>query len=274
MIFYKITMANMKQKIFKEAYVARLRSRLQDGTSLPEYFSDTCSPPEDALFETLIIVDESNLNLKILESGNQAEADLENAIKIYKTYHALTETQASDPRLWTYLSHCTFRQYAMRRWGYTKPYEEAIQNNQTKQKAQDYYLSHWFVGSNDRALRRNALARLWWAAHLTVSPWERDPEMFMDGQRPEDPFHYTKVLFSTQDVFLQVLERGLGRDSRILIPVLDHIDKHGSLTREQIRSIMKELNLIASVRNISFLERSEIDKLLDSIIDATKQNAG
>ena len=101
---------------------------------------------------------------------------------------------------------------------------------------------------------------------MTVSPWDKNPELFKSREKDRnDQFRYTRILFSTQDVFLQVLERGIGRDAGILIPVLDYIDEHKPLSRAQIRGLMKELNLIASVRNISLLDRSEIDGLLASI---------
>ncbi|MBI2600479.1 hypothetical protein HYW42_00850 [Candidatus Daviesbacteria bacterium] len=61
------------------------------------------------------------------------------------------------------------------------------------------------------------------------------------------------------------MEIGLSRDRRILIPILDYIGEHAPLTREQIRVIIKELNLILSVRNIAVLNFDEIKALLEEI---------
>lgn len=254
------------QKIFKSSYISKLRSDLKSGASLKSYFLNAFSPPEDAIMETSIKIDPNKINLTIYSSGNQADADIKNAIKVYEAYHSLTETQASDSRLWTYLAHCTFRKYVMKRWDLRKKYNEVVSNPSVANSIINFILSHWFAGGNDRSLRRNAIARLWWATHLTVSPWKKDPEYFSGvDTASEDPYKYTKILFSTQDVFQQVLERGLGRDSRVLISVLEYIGKHSSMTREQIRKVMKELNLVASTQNIAILNRGELSNLIEEI---------
>lgn len=253
----------IKQKIFKGAYVSRLRSDLKSGVALKDYFGERFSPPEDAVMETSIKLEHGVPELKILKSGNQADADFENSMKIYEAYRHLTATQASDPRLWVYLTHCTFRKYVIKRWNIGKTYDEAAKDPDS---AKNYILSHWFSGGNDRALRRNAIARLWWAARLTVAPWEDDPEYFLGAVKEgEYPYKYTKILFSTQDVFQQVLERGLGREPRILISVLEYIGNKPEITREQIRKIMKELNLISSIQNVAILNRNELYQIIEEI---------
>lgn len=259
-------MSLIKQKIFKEKFVNDLRARVRTGKDLEEYLFNEFSIPEEAVWETNIIVDDEKLDLSIPESGNQATADLENAIKIYEAYKDINETQASDPRLWTYLTHITFGEYTLARWGFEGKSDD---EEESKQSDRDYILSHWFVNNNDRSLRRNAISRLWWAAYLTKSPWERNPSFF-EGSRVEttDPYKYTKILFSTQDVFQQVLERSLGRDSRILIPILDYIDKHSPLTRAQIRELVKQLNLVLSVRNVAMLNFDEMRAVLEEIGDS------
>ena len=255
------------QKIFRSSYVSQLRADLKSGVSLKDYFSKKFSSPDNSVMETSVKVKLDGLNLKIPASGNQADADFENAIKVYEAYRELTETQASDPRLWTYLSHCTFRKYVMKRWNMGKSHNEAVSSQSMANSATNFILSHWFVGGNDRSLRRNAIARLWWATYLTVSPWEKDPEYFSGTDvEKEDSYKYTKILFSTQDVFQQVLERGIGRNSRILISSLEYIGKHSPLTRKQIRDVMKELNLTSSIQNIAVLSKDELSALIEEIV--------
>ena len=257
----------INQKIFKGSYVSQLREDLISRRSLEGYFSEEFSPPENSIMETSVKVESDNLELLIPESGDPANADFDNAIKIYEAYRTLNETQASDPRLWIYLSHCTFRKYVMKRWGISKNYDEIIAENSLADKAIESIKSHWFAGGNDRYLRRNAIARLWWATYLTASPWRKDPEYFSGVDvTNEYPYRYTKILFSTQDVFQQVLERGIGRDSHILISVLECIEKNPNLKREQIRNIMKELNLTSSIKNISILNKNELSEFISEII--------
>jgi hypothetical protein len=130
-------------------------------------------------------------------------------------------------------------------------------------------LEHWFASGADRSLRRHAIARLWWAAHLTASPWERNPEFFGRIEGKEDAYALTRVVFATQDIFQQVLERSIGRDNKILVAVLDCIRDRMKAdmlpTREQIRAVMKELNLISSVRNLSVLAWPELKEAVDEL---------
>ena len=229
-------MAEINQKIFKEAYVEELRAKVLNGQSINDYYSESFSYPEEMVWPTGIIVDDSKLDLKILDSGNQADTDLENAKKIYETFKM------------------------------PKTAGELSTESEEPKSIKEFILSHWFVGGNDRSLRRHAIARLWWAAHLTVSPWEKDPVFYQGVKfKTDDSYLFTKILFSTQDVFQQVLERSLGRDSRILIPVLAYIEESGPLTREQIRDLIKELNLALCIRNITLMNFNEIKEFISEI---------
>lgn len=113
-------------------------------------------------------------------------------------------------------------------------------------------------------MRRHAIARLWWAAHLTYAPWESDPEFFGDLKN-EDPYYYTRVLFSTQDIYQQVLERAMGRSNHILISVLDYLGKNKEFakSREDIRTLMKELNLAYGTKKIITLDRDALRLLIE-----------
>ena len=140
-----------------------------------------------------------------------------------------------------------------------------IKDDASKTKAINFILEHWFVSGNDlKGLRRHAIARLWWAAHLTYAPWESDPEYFLDLKN-KDPYFYTRVLLSTQDIYQQVLERGMGRSSRILISVLDYLarNKKCAQSREKIRNLMKELNLAYGTKKIIALDRPALKSLIE-----------
>jgi hypothetical protein len=72
-------------------------------------------------------------------------------------------------------------------------------------------------------------------------------------------------LLSTQDIYQQVLERGFGRDNRLLIAILEFIEACPDLSRQQIRSFMKEINLELSVKNFAILNRPEMKKAIFEI---------
>lgn len=255
---------NKFQKIFKRIAVDQLRAGLRSGNYLENYFKDSYAPKERDLISSAIGVNGKSPTLKAPKS-DPVSVDLDNAITIHTYYSNLDETQASDPRLWTYLSHVEFRKYCLTRWGLNGSYKE-IKDEQSKQKAIRYIFEHWFVSGNDRDLRRHAIARLWWAAHLTHAPWEKDPEFF-SGLKNKDPYYYTKVLLSTQDIYQQVLERGMGRSNKILISILDYLGKNKkfALSREKIRRLVKELNLAYGTKKIIALNRQDLKSLIERL---------
>ncbi len=249
------------QKIFKRAAVDRMRDQLRAGITLENYFKEFESVDEADCLPSTIEVRAPRPVLSAPQDDPVA-TDLENAIVLHGYYPELDETQASDPRLWAYLSHVDFRAYTMARWGLDGSYADL--NDESKQKAINYVLEHWFTSGNDRDLRRHAIARLWWAAHLTRAPWEKDPEFFGHLVQ-KDPYHYTKILLQTQDIYQQVLERAMGRSDRILISVLDYLGNHAEFaqSRAKIRSLMKELNLAYGTRKLITLNPEQLAKLVE-----------
>jgi len=256
---------NKFQKIFRKNAVATMRESLKSGVSLDSYFQTSYPVKVKATLNSNIEVKGKPPALKV-PKADVVSADLENAITLYEYYCGLDETQASDPRLWAYLSHIEFRKYALARWGLKGSYKDL--KDEAKNKAINYILEHWFVSGNDRDLRRHALARLWWATRLTYAPWEADPEFFSD-LRNKDPYYYTRALLSTQDIYQQVLERGMGRSNRILISVLDYLARHKRFTnsREKVRTLMKELNLAYGTKKIITLSRPSLKLLIEKIAE-------
>ena len=241
-----------------------MRVELRSGHSLKSYFEDSYPVKERELLVSTIETPGKPPALKAPKK-DPVSADLENAIALHGYYGGLDETQASDPRLWIYLSHAEFRKYALARWGLDGSYSD-LKDDAAKKRAINQLLEHWFISGNDRDLRRHAIARLWWAAHLTYAPWEKDSEFFSDLKN-KDPYYYTRILLSMQDIYQQVLERAMGRSNRILISVLDYFGKNKKFaqSRENVRSLMKELNLAYGTRKIISLGRKNLAEVIEKI---------
>jgi hypothetical protein len=120
--------------------------------------------------------------------------DAENVRRVYQWLNDLTPVQASDPRLWVYLSHAPYADYTAARW----PIDP--ESNVTDRIRERYFLE----GEGLASLVRNSIARLWWFGYLT-----RDTNQ-------ADPFELTDVLLSLQDIQMAFLERAIGRSPRIL----------------------------------------------------------
>lgn len=250
-----------QQKIFWKAVAEQMRADLRSGKSLKSYFEQSYPVKEKDTLLSSIVVQGKPPALKAPKK-DPVSADLENAIALHEYYRSIDETQASDPRLWAYLSHVEFRKYSLARWGLPGEYKD-LKTDAEKQRAANQLLEHWFVSGNDRDLRRHAIARLWWAAHLTYAPWEKDPEFFGDLKK-KDSYYFTRILLFTQDIYQQVLERAMGRSNRILIAVLDYLGKNKKFaqSREKVRSLMKELNLIYGTKKIIALNKAALESLI------------
>ncbi|MDO8537181.1 MAG: DUF6339 family protein [bacterium] len=251
------------QKIFKRAAVAQMRADLRSEKSLKGYFEKDYPVKNEDLLPSTVEIQGKPPILEIPKK-DPVSADLDNAIALYGYYRKLDELQASDPRLWAYLSHVEFRKYSLARWGFGETAKGLKKEDEPK--AINYFLEHWFISGNDRDLRRHAIARLWWAAHLTYAPWERDPEFFGD-MKEKDPYCFTRTLFFTQDIYQQVLERAMGRSDRILISVLEYLreNKKFADVRENVRDLMKELNLAYGTKKIITLDRASLKSLIERV---------
>lgn len=261
---------NLAQKIFKRAAVDKMRNDLRSGVSLEDYFKEDYSVDENTLLPSTIVI-EGRPPVLATPENDPVSADIDNAIALHEYYRNLDETQASDPRLWTYLSHVEFRKYSLARWGLKGSLEE-LSDPAEKSKAITYLLEHWFISGNDRDLRRHAIARLWWAAHLTHAPWETDPDFF-GSLKKDDPYHYTRILLFTQDIYQQVLERAMGRSNRILISVLDYLGENQEFakSRESVRRLMKELNLAYGTKKLIMLDYNQLKETIEKTAKAVAE---
>ena len=185
-------MKSSHQEIFKQAFAEELRAQVSAGNSLAGYQSRSFDVLEGTVIQSML---EITVPPPVLNPD--PGSDCENAIKIYEYLGNLDKTQASDKRLWIYLSHVTFRDYTIDRWPLRASIEDLTGDSAVAEKAKNFILDRWFLSGNARSLRRHSIARLWWAAYLTVAPWDRDPEFFSSIDTT-DEYLYTKILFSTR----------------------------------------------------------------------------
>lgn len=183
-----------------------------------------------------------------------AETEFENARRVYEYVGPIEEAGARDPRLWVALAHTVFHEYCRQRW---RPPGDNIE------KWRSAVCDHWFVEGGLAALRRHAIARLWWAAHLTRQPTEQ--EAHLAAARTADEWHYTRLLLANQDVFQGLVERKFGSDRGILLAALAVIgkDRAGRATSPFATALTKEINLTCSYRELGVLPFADLVLLLE-----------
>lgn len=223
-------------RVLQQEYLESLAARGTIRSSLEQYRAAEAFP----------LVDKMILPTRIKAAGDFPDLvvgkdppkdDTENAIAIHRFLPGLLPSDAADRRLWAWLCHGPLFEYARKRW-------EIPSNND---KAVEHVRTHWFVdGAGLNALRRNAIARLWWAASLTHAPWNRDG---LDGVKKHgDEYFFTRILLKNQDIYQGLVERLFGTDTRVLIAALQVIgeDEKKRATSEFSPAFGKELNLQAA----------------------------
>lgn len=260
-------MAIIKQLIFNAAYSEELQAKLTSGETFADYYTGEFDIDENQSFESDIKTTDEEVYLE-----PTPDADFQSAIKLYEAYKDLDNTQASDRRFWNYLSHITFKDYTLRRWTPKYSLDEARANTTSKSKATDTFIDRWFATGSSRSLRRHALARLWWTAHLTVAPWERNPDDYGELFN-EDRYIYTKLVFSSQDILTSLLERKVGWSDKLVFASLEYFRLNPDfLLRSNVRSLMKEINLILSYRKITILPFESLVSLVSEAASNIKDH--
>jgi hypothetical protein len=174
--------------------------------------------------------------------------DFENTKKLYTALKGISVIQATDERLWAYLTHTTFWNYMRRRW----PVESYLDKDKPADAVKERY---FFMANRDRALIRNGIARLWWYGYVSYDE-ERD-----------DPFELTRMLLSKLDIAQSLLERSFSRNpdiTKAVLSVLKQKEQEDSsfIDRENFRSLMMYINQLGGVTILDILDRNDLEELV------------
>ena len=240
-----------KQLIFKDKYVQRLKENLADGSLLSFYRSNQFIYDKKEVLMMPNIIASPDLVNKL-----DFEDDFKTAVLLYKAFENLAPIQASDERLWTYLSHVDLYPYMIKRW--SNVYDGSAKNDI------EYIVEHWFLSSSAQSnLLRHALSGLWWSVFLSV-----------DESRGPNKYDLTKILFRQLDFPTRTLGTyKLGRHREAVIGILEFIQENENLFSKKFeyktRFITKHLNVIGGVKPIAYYNRhffkSELEKLSSTI---------
>ena len=121
-------------------------------------------------------------------------------------------------------------------------------------------------------MRRNAISRLWWAANLTVAPWETDQGL--EHLQSSDRFKFTRILLSKAQIFQDVLEREYGSNLRLRTLLLSSLEKHlPSVSNKDnlSKATSTQLLLVLKNRHVDALPLSDAESVIDSLVASTVQ---
>lgn len=190
---------------------------------------------DELICETAILVDDFKLDMS-QPKGRESLTDVENIKRVYNHMKFLSDSQASDERLWSAYTFSEFKDYMCYRW--------------PAKSASDLENRYLFGYSAQRSLFRNGISRLWWLGRFTY-----------DDSR-ENPYELTEYLCSNQDFIETICGRNIFNNQVIGNSVIVALyDAHvaGVVTdRETIRDIAKYVNLLAGTYLIDTFTKEEI----------------
>ena len=154
----------MKLYFMKKEAMENLKSNLQYTYS--KYFTestnkwlfDVCEMNPFVEFKEVPDFQLADLN----PDFSKGEIDFKNCKIIYENLSFLTESQASDERLWAGLTHGVFYDYMRKRWNYDK-----LSPTNAKKYIGEIKTRFFFSGGVRSGFYRNTLAKCWWVGKNT-----------------------------------------------------------------------------------------------------------
>lgn len=238
----------MKLQIIKEDALLFLKENTLSLKKL--YLNDNCEEliqhyDGTAFIETKYDIDEFALDMS---EENPLITDIENVKRVFNRLRFISDSQATDERLWSYLSLSVFWKYVQYRWN--------VKANCTEGNI----LSHFYFNySTRRSYTRNAIARLWWIGRLTYD------------ETRDDPYELTAYLCKHPDYVMHLLERSQSNNLsiiRVFLQALIDSETCGKLINtDEFGELTKCLNLLGGSYIVDCLPEKELYKKISEKIE-------
>ena len=215
-----------------------------------DYYSDIDNSWIEKRFDKREYSKESRIDVT-LPQLSISNSEYMNAVNIHTAFKdRITPKQASNPYLWSYLSHCIYWEYTCQRWSSTRMSVDSIKE-------------HYFCKSetgNRIGFLRNSISRLWWMAELS----------YQDDK--SNRYELTELLFSHSDLCQSVIERNFSMNKEVIVGILSAIkainddpalknvgiDKNGEY---EWRNLCKYINRYGAVTLLDVLDRDDIREI-------------
>jgi hypothetical protein len=228
--------------------------------STNKWIADVCG--ENPFIE---FKDTTEFKLAGLDSDmSPGEIDLNNCKILYERLQFLSESQASDERLWAGLTHTTFYDYMRKRWGYG--YGKKLQSSEKETGA--IMTRFFYKGSGRSGFYRNTLAKCWWVGHNTY-----DPNNIENHFESLDFIGSNDINSKITEFFFNFTFSSNPYIMAAIVEALKHFKSEGKrlLVREHIRPAMSYLNAVGGSVVLDCLEKEEITEIFIDAIEAIMQ---
>lgn len=241
----------MKLRIINEDSLNSLKSNLP---SIYKMFSHT-DPSEVMLFigdTSFRDYKEIDNFLLSMDSEKPYFTDFENVKRFYQNLRFLSDSQASEERLWVSLGIHNFWEYIQYRWN--------IKKKPTFENINQHF---FFAYRPRRSFTRNALARLWWIGRLTYD------------ETRDNPFELTEFVCESSDFIMHILERNFSNNLDLIRPLISGLlnarNDGVNINTNLVGELTKYLNLLGGTYIIDCMDE---DVLESKIIQKAKDLSG
>lgn len=202
----------------------------EDGKSLNDFFGR-----DNLIKETQFEINDFKLDMS-QPDGKESLTDVENIQRVYNHMKFLSDSQASDERIWAAYNFSEFLDYMRYRW--------------KASSISDLENRYLFGYSVQRSLFRNGVSRLWWIGRFTYD------------ETRLDPYELTRFLCKDQDYIENICGRNIFNNPNVgfaTISALYDAEKAGVVVnRELVREVSRYVNLLAGTYLLDTLSEEEI----------------
>ena len=194
-----------------------------------------------------------------LKMEHGIDDDYENMITMYENLKFLTDSQASDERLWSGMAHTIFWKYMQHRWPIP----------QKKEKRNRHILNNYFFWNSTKSVFLNGLSRLWWYARFTYD------------ENLEDHYELTKYVCENDinGKIFPLLSCAFVNNKEVFKNIIKAIkkfeeDTNTKLTRDQFGELKKYLNRLSGKVFIDELNSEDIYNKICERIQIIQESTG
>lgn len=243
-----------RQALYKYDYLSQLLTNIQEGVSIEQYKTGDFN--NDSEYIKLIPNVDTPIDLqnKLLEIENRLnldrwKKDLEEAKCVYESFKNLTRLQATDERLWAYLTHVSLFKFLQLRW--------PIPWDQPKEKIKKHIIDHWFL-LNPNYIIRHSIGGLWWSVYTTY-----------DEDR-ENPYELTEYYYQlTTEFGIRRLGMSSFTDNKnAMIGILEYMKENAQrIYDKHFRSVVvtQYFNYLGGVKCLACLDKDFFKKEMEKL---------
>lgn len=255
----------MKLKILDDDALALFKDNKFIEQNLNRYvnYSDTSWLVEafgrSPFIETKYEINDLKFNMSA-DEGRASDTEFDNVKEVYSKLRFLSDSNATEERLWACLCLTEGNQYSRYRWKKQLSSVQAVKD-------------HLFFGQGNkrRSYTRNAMARLWWIGRLT----------FDESNKP-DPWRLTRFVCENADYVLHFLERTTSNNMNILKPflttLLDIKESGVDINTDDAGALSKELNILGASYALDFMSekwlRNKFTQMINDYIKSKNDEDG